>query len=192
MRGSCLFRPGRSNGERGQSGFEIGARQWVWALVKGMFWAFSLCPLVGCATTDDPRQGGLFSYNPKAYEQRLAERRAALQEIQAQQQSEEDRSRRLHAELTAKQSEFDRQKSLLDALESDLTRVDRELETYQAKTSAQSAEKVRIENEVKRLKSQIQSGRDQGQPMVDEKEKRIAALKAEIDELLKLTLLLTQ
>ena len=27
-------------------------------------------------TTTDPRKGGLFSYDPQAYEQRLAERRA--------------------------------------------------------------------------------------------------------------------
>jgi archaellum component FlaC len=191
MRGSCLFRPGRSHGERGQSGFEIGARQWVWAVVKGMFWAFSLCPLVGCATTDDPRQGGLFSYNPKAYEQRLAERRAALQEIQAQQQSEEDRSRQLQDGLAAKKSNLDRQKSLLDALDNDLTEIRKGLDAYLTKTSAQSAEKSRLENEVNRLKSQIQSVRDQSRPTGDEPGKRIAALKAEIDELLKLTLLLT-
>jgi len=192
MRNYCLLRLSLSRDERGQSGFEISFRQLARAVVKRMFWAFSLCLLVGCATTDDPRQGGLFSYNPKGYEQRLADRRAVLQAIQADQQSEEDRSRQLQAELIAKQSEFDEQKSLLDALDNHLTKIRRDLDEYRAKTSAQSAEKGRIESEVKGLKSQIQFVRDQSQPTVDEKEKKIASLKAEIDELLKLTLLLTQ
>jgi hypothetical protein len=192
MRSYCLRRLSLSRDERGQSSFEIGFRQLARAVVKRMFWAFSLCLLVGCVTTDDPRQGGLFSYNPKAYEQRLAERRAVLHAIQADQQSQEDRSRQLQAELVAKQSEFDEQKSLLDALDNDLTKIHRDLDKYRAKTSAQLAEKGRIESEAKRLKSQIQSVPAQSQLTVDEKEKKIASLKAEIDELLKLTLLLTQ
>ncbi len=38
--------------------------------------------LSGCAgQTTDPRQGGLFSYDPKAYDQRLADRENRLAEL---------------------------------------------------------------------------------------------------------------
>ncbi|MCL1985005.1 MAG: hypothetical protein FWG59_00960, partial [Betaproteobacteria bacterium] len=56
----------------------------------------SLCALAlltGCAgTTTDPSQGGLFSYQPQAYEQRKLEREARLKELEqeriAQEQSQ--------------------------------------------------------------------------------------------------------
>ena len=157
-----------------------------------MIWGAFLLLLASCATTEDPRQGGLFSYNPEAYEKRLAERRTALQGIQAEQRDQTERSRQLETELALKQTEYDTQKARLDALDNDLINIRRDLEKYQARTRAQSAEKKRIDREVKRLNNQIQSLRDQDRPSADKNEEKIASLKAEIDELLKLTLLLTQ
>jgi len=44
----------------------------------------SLCAvllLTGCATTDDPSKGGLFSYSPKAYQQRQDTKQAHMNEL---------------------------------------------------------------------------------------------------------------
>lgn len=38
--------------------------------------------LSGCATTTDPRKGGLFSYNPDAYEKRLSDRKGQLNAVE--------------------------------------------------------------------------------------------------------------
>ena len=47
-----------------------------------IFGLLAVLTLAGCAGgTTDPRQGGLFSYNPAAYEQRIAERENNLNNI---------------------------------------------------------------------------------------------------------------
>lgn len=52
--------------------------------------------LAGCAGgTTDPRQGGLFSYNPTAYEQRIAERENSLSNIQKDTAVQNDKNKKL-------------------------------------------------------------------------------------------------
>jgi len=52
--------------------------------------------LNGCAgSTTDPRQGGLFSYDPAAYEQRLAEREHHLSSIESDTAAQKRKSIRL-------------------------------------------------------------------------------------------------
>ncbi len=56
--------------------------------------------LGGCAgTTTDPRQGGLFSYNPNAYEQRLADRERHLSDIEQDTAAQKRKSARLKKQL---------------------------------------------------------------------------------------------
>jgi len=59
--------------------------------------------LNGCAGgTTDPRKGGLFSYNPNAYEQRLAEREQHLSAIENDTAAQKRKSNRLKNELASK------------------------------------------------------------------------------------------
>lgn len=52
--------------------------------------------LAGCAGgTTDPRKGGLFSYNPAAYEQRIAERENNLSNIQQDTAVQNDKNKKL-------------------------------------------------------------------------------------------------
>lgn len=54
----------------------------------------------GCAgTTTDPRQGGLFSYDPNAYEQRLADRESHLSNIEQDTAAQKRKSARLKKQL---------------------------------------------------------------------------------------------
>ena len=56
--------------------------------------------LSGCAgTTTDPRRGGLFSYNPKAYEQRLADRERELSAIEQDTAAQKRKSAQLKKQL---------------------------------------------------------------------------------------------
>ena len=55
---------------------------------KALFTTLGLVVLLGasgCNMTDDPRQGGLFSYSPDKYERRLQDREARLASIEAEQ-----------------------------------------------------------------------------------------------------------
>jgi len=55
--------------------------------------------LSGCAgQTTDPRQGGLFSYDPDAYEQRIAERKARLEALESDTAVQEKRNKELKRE----------------------------------------------------------------------------------------------
>ncbi len=54
----------------------------------------------GCTgTTTDPRQGGLFSYNPKAYEERLTDRENQLSSIEKDTAAQKRKSTQLKKQL---------------------------------------------------------------------------------------------
>ena len=60
----------------------------------------ALMILNGCAGgTTDPRQGGLFSYDPAAYEQRLAERENHLSAIEKDTAAQKRKSAQLNKKL---------------------------------------------------------------------------------------------
>ena len=60
----------------------------------------ALLLLNGCAGgTTDPRQGGLFSYDPNAYEQRLSDRERQLSGIEQDTAAQKRKSARLKKQL---------------------------------------------------------------------------------------------
>ncbi|WP_296824771.1 hypothetical protein [Sulfurovum sp.] len=63
--------------------------------------------LNGCAGgTTDPRKGGLFSYNPDAYEQRLKDREQQLSSIENDTAAQKRKSARLKRELSSEKSKM--------------------------------------------------------------------------------------
>ena len=63
--------------------------------------------LNGCAGgTTDPRKGGLFSYDPAAYEQRLAEREQKLSSIENDTAAQKHKSARLKKDLSSEKSKI--------------------------------------------------------------------------------------
>jgi len=156
----------------------------------------SLCPLilmaVGCATTDDPRHGGLFSYNRAAYEQRLEQRRQNLQALQQNQQQDKERSQELEKEIQVKQVLLDRERERIRFLDDELARLQKKVSQYQAQSNAQRVEKQRLGQEVKRLQGQIITLKNERLPAQAENEKKIESIQREIDELSKLATQLTR
>lgn len=62
----------------------------------------TLLLLSGCAGgTTDPRKGGLFSYNPNAYEQRLTDRETHLSSIENDTAAQQRKSARLKKDLAS-------------------------------------------------------------------------------------------
>jgi len=138
--------------------------------------------LTGCATTTDPRQGGLFSYNPQAYQQRLDERRntlAALGNNAAEQQ-------RLEREAEEKREVLAEQKKQLVALDTELDAVYQRIATYQAQNQEKAAEKTRLERDLRQAKARLDALKKEervGSDEVEKKKAQIQRLKADIDNL---------
>jgi len=62
----------------------------------------TLLLLNGCAgNTTDPRKGGLFSYDPNAYEQRLASRENHLASIERDTEAQKRKQAQLKRELSS-------------------------------------------------------------------------------------------
>lgn len=148
--------------------------------------------IAGCATTDDPRQGGLFSYNPAAYEQRLEERRQNLAALQRDQQAEEQQSRQLESDIKTQQALLEQEQEHLRGLDAELQRLQQNVEKYQGKSKAQQAEKQRLGRDIKRLRGQLSGLRNNQQLAQAEKTKHIESLQREIDELSKVATQLTK
>jgi len=112
-----------------------------------------LCILTGCCATTDPRQGGLFCYNPKAYEKRLEERRQTLTALEknAAEQS------RLEREAEEKRQVLAEQKKQLIALGTELTDVYQRIATYQAQNQEQAAEKARLERDIGHAEARLRA-----------------------------------
>jgi chromosome segregation ATPase len=147
----------------------------------------ALLSLVGCATTDDPRQGGLFSYQPSKYEERLRARQQTLKELQLDKQRLEEENQSLASTVRAKQEKHDRLLGQLHALDDDLARLQQDLQHYQAETAGQREKKRRVEGAISRLQGQIKALRHETQPAIrsrTEQEKKLAELQREIDDLL--------
>jgi chromosome segregation ATPase len=147
--------------------------------------------LTGCATTTDPRQGGLFSYSPQAYEQRLGERRNTLEALQ---KNAEDQQR-LEREAEEKRQVLAEQQQQLVALDTELAAVHQRLAVYEAQNQRQSAEKTRLERAIRQAETRLDALRKETRARPDGVEERQAQkqqLQADIEKLSKALNLLMQ
>ena len=147
--------------------------------------------LTGCATTTDPRQGGLFSYNPQAYQQRLDERRNTLAALG----NNAEEQQRLEREAEEKRQVLTEQKKQLVALDTELDTVYQRMATYQAQNQEKAAEKTRLERDIRQAKARLNALKKEesvGSDGVEEKQAQIQRLKADIEKLSKVMNLLMQ
>lgn len=103
------------------------------------FWACLLgCCIVlpACAAgTNDPRGGGLFSYNPKAYERRIQEREARLNASAEEARSAQDEQTRLQASVVVQERRKAEARKKTDALHTELAKTRRALDAITARDS---------------------------------------------------------
>lgn len=145
-----------------------------------------LIAAAGCATTDDPRQGGLFGYNPAAYERRAAERQAKLDELQQQNQAEQQKTEELQQDLSQKQLERDAQAERLAEMDRQVVALENKLARNRPKTGVEKQQHSKITNELKTVREQVKDAKG-ADSFADEaaKRKEIDRLNAEIDRLLR-------
>ena len=99
---------------------------------------FAVTSLIGCAgQTTDPRQGGLFSYNPQAYEKRIQDRQEHLSDIDNATQSAADRSSTLEAERSSRAKEKAALKRQLRKLSASVASLEKDIKSKKMKTEAQ-------------------------------------------------------
>lgn len=108
----------------------------------------SLNGCVSSSTETNPRKGGLFGYNPKAYEKRIEERKAILADTESDTQSARRESQKLDESKKEKLAQHEAIKNRLAALYSESGKLQKQLE--QAKTA-----NARQEQELKRLQDQV-------------------------------------
>ena len=147
---------------------------------KALFTTLGLVVLLGasgCNMTDDPRQGGLFSYSPDKYERRLQDREARLASIEAEQAAEERQSYSLSRDLTVKQKEVAKLKASLNAeqkkIDSQLNRIKKD-----KSKAAQAAELSRKNAAIRQDAARIDTIDDNAA-----KKKEIQALRKRLEEL---------
>jgi len=110
--------------------------------------------LSGCAgQTTDPRQGGLFSYNPDAYEHRLRDRRDNLASAEQANQSAQAQTEVLQSEQASRLQEKGALEKQLKKLSASVASLEKGIKAKQAQTAAQKKEQQRILGEITALKN---------------------------------------
>lgn len=142
----------------------------------------SLTALAGCAgQTTDPRQGGLFSYNPQAYEQRLEDRKSNLSEIEKANREAQAKSSQLETEKSIQEKEKAQLEASLQELSVSIASLEKNIRVTRTKTAAQKKEKERILGELKSMQSSSKLADEKEDP--EEKRLEIERLKKKQDEL---------
>jgi len=126
--------------------------------------------LTGCAgQTTDPRQGGLFSYNPQAYEKRIQDRREQLSDVDQSTQAADQQASALEAEKSSREKENAALRIQLKKLSASVASLEKEIKSKQAKTKAQKKEQQRMLTEINTIKSSSKLADE----MDDPEEKRL-------------------
>lgn len=116
--------------------------------------AFLLAGCAGGTKTTDPRKGGLFSYNPDAYNKRLEDRRRERGQIEQDTVRQKQKTSYLQKNLAS-------EKQQLAVLNRNLTYLDNSLNTIQQRinrspsTAQTNARKLQIASKIKKNKKDI-------------------------------------
>ena len=100
--------------------------------------------LSGClgANTGDPRQGGLFGYNPRNYDQRIQDREARNQEAEAESTRLQEETASLEKQKRQKQANVAAQKRDLNQVNAEIKSLKAKIRCEQAKPAAATGKKT--------------------------------------------------
>ena len=138
--------------------------------------------LTGCAGgSTDPRTGGLLSYNPDAYEQRLQERQAKLAAIRQGNESLQAESSQLEAEKSARLEEKASVEKELKKVKSSVAALEKNIKAKQTRTTGQQEEQQRLLKEVESIKTATKATDNVADP--EEQRLELERLKSRRDKL---------
>jgi multidrug resistance efflux pump len=148
----------------------------------------------GCTTTTDPRKGGLFSYNPKAYEVRLDKRKSELHTIEKNTNIQKIESQNLESKLSQNKKRFRDLTEDINHLNVNLTFLQKRVEKSKVSTKRADSKREAILIKLKEVKQKVanlKSGKFKNQN-ITQKEKRLSKLQNEFDSLMEEAELLSQ
>ena len=144
-----------------------------------------LLGLGACASTEtDPRKGGLFSYNPKAYEQRLEDRKATLSATEGANAVAREESSALESEKQKKEATYQSLKIQMSNLYAETSKLEDQLARARTTNTSQKTKLKQLQDEVASLKKatiQVNNSPDS----LSMKQEKLAALQKKMDEVLK-------
>ncbi|ADK84838.1 serine/threonine-protein kinase MRCK alpha (CDC42-binding protein kinase alpha) [Desulfarculus baarsii DSM 2075] len=138
----------------------------------------------GCATTEDPRTGGLFGYNPEAYQRRAQSQEAQLQALQQEQMQGQQTRGYLEQQRAQKLQEKQRMEQDLAALEGDVAKLQRKIDRATLDTKAQRDRYARIKRELNSVNAEIARLKKAASPANEARIQEIKRLQKKLDGLL--------
>jgi len=112
--------------------------------------------LSGCAgLSTNPAEGGLFSYNPKAYEARQQEKSNQVQQLQAERLQHEKDAVTLRKERDKQSAAVSRQEKQLKSVQSELTTLSSSITALKKGTDKQRSRALALEKEHHRLQQSL-------------------------------------
>ncbi len=151
-------------------------------MVRYAVYSFAVASfLSGCANmTDDPRKGGLFSYNPDKYEKRLQEREDRLAAIEEEQAWETQKNADLRRAKSQKQKEV---ANMRQKVRNEQAKLDRQLQAAKKANGGanadRAAELMRENQQLKKELAQIEASKKSN----EEKLREIERLRGELEDL---------
>lgn len=138
----------------------------------------------GCATSEDPRAGGLFGYNPDAYQRRIDSRESQLQGLQQEQMQGQQTRGYLEQERSSKLAQKQRLERDLAGLEGEIASIQRKIAKVKLDTQAQRDRHRRISQELKAVNAELTRIKNTPDPENEARIKEIKRLQKKLDALL--------
>lgn len=147
---------------------------------------FAMLLIIGCQSTGDPKQGGLFGWS----ENKAVERQNILKETKYEEERKMEgsssESERLKKERASLQVELARQRKMLTEIDSDLNALSKKISSVENKKTKKQKELANAKKELGRLNIEITSIKKSTQLSVQEKKQKLDALNKDVDNLLEL------
>ncbi len=115
--------------------------------------------LVGCATSDNPREGGFFGgvqgLNSGAYDKRLQEREESLERLNAMKRELKTEQAGLKTEKSERQARIRELQGRLSRLDRETEQLVRDLENSRAVLASDKQKQARLKRDVAKLQQEI-------------------------------------
>ncbi|WP_319576593.1 hypothetical protein [uncultured Desulfobacter sp.] len=144
-----------------------------------------LLGLGACVSKEtDPRKGGLFSYNPEAYEQRINDRKATLADTEEANVIARQESATFEADKQSRQATYQSLKARMANLYAETSRLEDQLAKARATNTSHKTKLKKLQDEAASIKSATIQVNNSGESL-STKKATLEALQKKMDELLK-------
>ena len=140
--------------------------------------------LAGCATTGDPRQGGLFGWDKNKAQKRI-------EELQLRRNNEENiayttqgESKRLTAQEYKLKTEYNNQRQRLNEMQTKLSRAEKNLKNTRQLSKAKEKEKTAAEQQLAKVKHELEKINTLSEKEIAHKRAKITELNEELEALI--------